>query len=71
MLFCLIVFVVVLMFVGFVYVVDQIKVGLVFMFFGFGVGLGVDICDGFNLVMKYLNGKFGGLLVEVLIVDDQ
>lgn len=38
---------------------------------GPGAGLGVDIRDGFNLAVKQLNGKLGGLPAEILIADDQ
>jgi branched-chain amino acid transport system substrate-binding protein len=50
---------------------EQIKVGLLSTLSGPGAGLGVDIRDGFNLAMKHLNGKLGGLPAEVLIADDQ
>ena len=50
---------------------DKIKVGLVSTLSGAGAGLGVDIRDGFNLAMKHLGGKLGGLPAEVLIADDQ
>jgi branched-chain amino acid transport system substrate-binding protein len=38
---------------------------------GPGAGLGVDIRDGFTLGLKHLDGKFGGLPVEVITSDDQ
>nr|MBL8411306.1 ABC transporter substrate-binding protein [Dechloromonas sp.] len=53
------------------YAADQIKVGFVSTLSGPGAGLGVDIRDGFNLAMKHLGGKLGGLPAEVLIADDQ
>ncbi|UCV07819.1 ABC transporter substrate-binding protein [Dechloromonas denitrificans] len=54
-----------------VHAAEQIKVGLLSTLSGPGAGLGVDIRDGFNLAMKHLNGKLGGLPAEVLIADDQ
>ncbi len=50
---------------------DKIKVGLVSTLSGPGAGLGVDIRDGFNLAIKHLNGKLGGLPAEISIADDQ
>jgi branched-chain amino acid transport system substrate-binding protein len=38
---------------------------------GPGAGLGVDIRDGFNLAIKQLDGKLGGLPAEVIVADDQ
>src|SRR5574343_1223148 len=60
-----------LMLAGSAHAADQIKVGLVSTLSGPGAGLGVDIRDGFNLAMKHLNGKLGGLPAEVGIADDQ
>lgn len=48
-----------------------VKVGFLSTLSGPGAGLGVDIRDGFNLALKHLNGKLGGLPAEVLIADDQ
>jgi branched-chain amino acid transport system substrate-binding protein len=48
-----------------------VKVGFLSTLSGPGAGLGVDIRDGFNLAMKTLNGKLGGLPAEVIIADDQ
>jgi branched-chain amino acid transport system substrate-binding protein len=50
---------------------DKVKVGFVSTLSGPGAGLGVDIRDGFNLAMKQLGGKLGGLPAEVLVADDQ
>jgi branched-chain amino acid transport system substrate-binding protein len=50
---------------------SSVKVGFLSTLSGPGAGLGVDIRDGFNLAMKGLNGKLGGLPAEVLIADDQ
>ena len=60
-----------LLLAGSVHAADKIKVGFVSTLSGPGAGLGVDIRDGFNLAMKSLNGKLGGLPAEVLIADDQ
>ena len=60
-----------LMLAGSVHAADQIKVGFVSTLSGPGAGLGVDIRDGFNLAMKQLNGKLGGLPAEVIVADDQ
>lgn len=50
---------------------DRVKVGFLSTLSGPGAGLGVDIRDGFNLAVKHLNGKFGGLPAEVIVADDQ
>jgi branched-chain amino acid transport system substrate-binding protein len=50
---------------------DKVKVGFLSTLSGPGAGLGVDIQDGFNLVLKGNGGKLGGLPAEVLVVDDQ
>ena len=50
---------------------DRVKVGFLSTLSGPGAGLGVDIRDGFNLAVKHLNGKFGGLPAEVVVADDQ
>ena len=44
---------------------DKVKVGFLSTLSGPGAGLGVDIRDGFNLAMKHLGGKLGGLPAEV------
>jgi branched-chain amino acid transport system substrate-binding protein len=48
-----------------------VKVGFVSTLSGPAAGLGVDIRDGFQLAMKHLNGKLGGIPAEVIIADDQ
>jgi branched-chain amino acid transport system substrate-binding protein len=48
-----------------------VKVGFLSTLSGPGAGLGIDIRDGFNLAMKTLNGKLGGLPAEIIIADDQ
>ena len=50
---------------------DKVKVGFLSTLSGPGAGLGVDIRDGFQLALKGLGGKLGGLPAEVLVVDDQ
>ena len=60
-----------LMLAGAVHAADRIKVGFVSTLSGPGAGLGVDIRDGFNLAIKQLNGKLGGLPAEVIVADDQ
>ena len=60
-----------LMLAGSVHAADRIKVGFVSTLSGPGAGLGVDIRDGFNLAIKQLDGKLGGLPAEVIVADDQ
>jgi len=50
---------------------DKIRIGWVGTLSGPSAAVGIDIRDGFNLALKHLDGKFGGLPVEVLIADDQ
>jgi branched-chain amino acid transport system substrate-binding protein len=50
---------------------DAVKVGFLSTLSGPAAGLGVDIRDGFQLAMKHLNGKLGGLPAEVIIADDK
>ena len=50
---------------------DKVKVGMLSTLSGPGAGLGVDIRDGFNLGLKHLDGKLGGLAAEVIVADDQ
>ena len=50
---------------------DKVKVGMLSTLSGPGAGLGVDIRDGFNLGLRHLGGKMGGLPVEVITADDQ
>lgn len=60
-----------LMLAGSVHAADTIKVGFVSTLSGPAAGLGVDIRDGFNLAVKQLGGKLGGVPAEILIADDQ
>jgi branched-chain amino acid transport system substrate-binding protein len=50
---------------------DTVKVGFLSTLSGPAAGLGVDIRDGFQLAMKHLGGKLGGLPAEVIVADDQ
>ena len=49
---------------------DSIKVGMMTTLSGPGAGLGIDIRDGFNLALKHLDGKIGGLNTEIITADD-
>lgn len=49
---------------------ETIKVGMITTLSGPGAGLGIDIRDGFNIAMKQLGGKLGGLDTEVITADD-
>lgn len=48
-----------------------LKVGFVSTLSGPGGGLGIDVRDGFNLAIKHLGDKLGGLAVELELADDQ
>jgi branched-chain amino acid transport system substrate-binding protein len=50
---------------------ETVKVGFLSTLSGPAAGMGVDIRDGFQLAIRHLNGKLGGLPAEVIIVDDQ
>ena len=50
---------------------DKIKVGLVTTLSGPAGAPGIDVRDGFNLAVRHLGGKLGGLPAEVLAQDDQ
>jgi len=50
---------------------NAVKVGFVSTLSGPAAGLGVDIRDGFQLALKHLGGKLGGLPATVIIADDQ
>jgi len=49
---------------------DRIKVGFLSTLSGPSAALGVDIRDGFNLALKHLGGRLGGLPAEVIVGDD-
>ncbi|WP_291423328.1 ABC transporter substrate-binding protein [Deinococcus sp.] len=50
---------------------NAVKVGFVSTLSGPGSGLGVDARDGFNLALKHLGNKLGGLPVEISFSDDK
>jgi len=50
---------------------DSFKVGLMTTLSGPGATVGVEIRDGFELGVKHLGGKIGGVDTKVLVVDDQ
>lgn len=50
---------------------NGVKVGFLSTLSGPAAGLGVDIRDGFQLAMKHLGGKLGGIPAEVIIADDK
>jgi branched-chain amino acid transport system substrate-binding protein len=50
---------------------DKVKIGLVSTLSGPAGALGVDMRDGFNLAVKHLGGKLGGLPADVQASDDQ
>ena len=56
---------------SFAHAAETVKVGFLSTLSGPAAGLGVDIRDGFQLGMKHLGGKLGGLPAEVIIADDQ
>ncbi|MEO7405207.1 MAG: ABC transporter substrate-binding protein [Burkholderiales bacterium] len=50
---------------------NKVKIGFVTTLTGPNAAIGIDIRDGFNLGLKQLGGKFGGLTADVQIADDQ
>src|SRR5580698_6020529 len=50
---------------------DKVKVGLIVTLSGPPAVLGGQIRDGFNLAVKTLGGKLGGLDAEVSVADDE
>src|SRR5271166_6464746 len=50
---------------------DTVKVGLIVTLSGPPAVLGQQVRDGFNLAVKTLGGKLGGLDAKVTIVDDE
>jgi branched-chain amino acid transport system substrate-binding protein len=50
---------------------EELTIGMITTLSGPGVGLGVDIRDGFNLALADLGGKFGRFEARVIEVDDQ
>ncbi len=49
---------------------DAVKIGMITTLSGGGASLGIDIRDGFELALKQKNGKLGGVMTELSIVDD-
>ena len=50
---------------------DKIKIGMATTLSGPTAQLGIDTRDGFNLAIKHLGGKLGGLPVDLQVTDDQ
>jgi branched-chain amino acid transport system substrate-binding protein len=50
---------------------DKVKVGLIVTLSGPPAVLGGQVRDGFNLAVKTLGGKLGGLDAKVTVVDDE
>jgi branched-chain amino acid transport system substrate-binding protein len=50
---------------------DTVKIGFVSTLSGPNASVGLDIRDGFNLGVKLLGGKLGGLKADVIVLDDQ
>jgi branched-chain amino acid transport system substrate-binding protein len=50
---------------------DKVKIGLIVTLSGPSAVLGGQVRDGFNLAVKTLGGKLGGLDAEVTIADDE
>ena len=53
------------------YVEKRLRAGLLEQLAAAAAATGIDIRDGFNIAVKQLGGKLGGLPAEVLIQDDQ
>lgn len=49
---------------------DSLKIGMLTTLSGPGASLGIELRDGFNLAVKNLNQKLGGLPTEIIIADD-
>ena len=50
---------------------EKVKVGLLVTLSGPAAVLGGQVRDGFNLAVKTLGGKLGGVDAEVIVVDDE
>ena len=50
---------------------DKVKVGVIVTLSGPAAVLGGQVRDGFNLAVKTLGGKLGGLDADVIVVDDE
>jgi branched-chain amino acid transport system substrate-binding protein len=53
-----------------VFAADKVKVGFVTTLSGPGSAIGIDVRDGFNLLVKMNGGKLGGLPAQVIVADD-
>src|ERR1700716_2636648 len=50
---------------------QTVKIGYIATLSGQAAQLGIDSVDGFKLALQKLNGKLGGVAVELVVVDDQ
>lgn len=50
---------------------DKLKIGIMVTMSGPSAVLGNQVRDGFNLAVKTLGGKLGGVATEVVLVDDE
>ncbi len=50
---------------------DKLKIGIIVSLSGPPAVLGGQVRDGFNLAVKSLGGKLGGVETEVVVVDDE
>ncbi len=50
---------------------SSLKVGFVTTLSGPGAAIGADLRDGFNLALKSMGGKFGGVPAQLIVVDDE
>ena len=50
---------------------EKLKIGLIVTLSGPSAVLGGQVRDGFNLAIKTLGGKLGGVETEVVVVDDE
>ena len=50
---------------------QTVKIGYIATLSGQQAQLGIDSVDGFKLALQKLNGKLGGVPVELVVVDDQ
>ena len=49
----------------------SLKIGLISTLSGPSAGLGREMVDGFNLGVKHVGGRLGGMATEVIVGDDQ
>jgi branched-chain amino acid transport system substrate-binding protein len=52
-------------------VAQTVKIGYLATLSGQAAQLGIDSVDGFKLALQKLDGKLGGLPVELVVIDDQ